>query len=62
MKITWIERQETFAWALSWTCLKADFVEGTIPEKPTRRLQKYRLTPKGKKPGNLNFANGNIFF
>jgi len=35
--------------------IKADLLEMTIPDKPNSRLQKYRLTEKGKKIiGNLN--------
>jgi ATP-dependent DNA helicase RecG len=29
--------------------LAANFIEYTIPEKPNSRLQKYRLTEKGRK-------------
>ena len=28
--------------------MKEDFLERTIPEKPTSPLQKYRLTDKGR--------------
>ena len=28
--------------------MSADFIEYTIPEKPNSRLQKYRLTAKGR--------------
>ena len=43
-----IKHRPTFRDNYLHPALDAEFIEMTIPEKPTSRLQKYRLTPKGK--------------
>jgi predicted HTH transcriptional regulator len=43
-----IKHRPTFRDNYLHPALDAEFIEMTIPEKPTSRLQKYRLTPKGR--------------
>jgi hypothetical protein len=42
-----IKHRPTFRDNYLHPALDAGFIEMTIPEKPSSRLQKYRLTPKG---------------
>jgi hypothetical protein len=43
-----IKHRPTFRDNYLHPALDAEFIEMTIPEKPTSRLQKYRLTLKGR--------------
>lgn len=47
-KIVGIKHRETFQRNYLDQLLEAKLIERTIPEKPNSRLQKYRLTEKGK--------------
>jgi len=48
-KIVGIKHRETFQRNYLDQLLESNLIERTIPEKPNSRLQKYRLTEKGKK-------------
>jgi hypothetical protein len=43
-----IKHRPTFRDNYLHPALDVELIEMTIPEKPTSRLQKYRLTPKGR--------------
>jgi ATP-dependent DNA helicase RecG len=43
-----LSHRPTFLYTYLQAALKAGLIEMTIPDKPTSRLQKYRLTAKGK--------------
>ncbi|MDD5306231.1 MAG: ATP-binding protein [Deltaproteobacteria bacterium] len=43
-----LKHEDHFRGAYLVPALDAGFIEMTIPEKPTSRLQRYRLTPKGR--------------
>jgi ATP-dependent DNA helicase RecG len=44
-----LKHEDHFRKAYLLPALKAGFIEMTIPDKPKSRLQKYRLTQKGRK-------------
>ena len=44
-----LKGEENFRKLYLEPAMKADLVEMTIPDKPNSRLQKYRLTEKGRK-------------
>lgn len=44
-----LKHEEHFRKAYLLPALDAGFIEMTIPDKPKSRLQKYRMTPKGRK-------------
>ena len=43
-----LKHEDHFRKAYLVPALKADYVEMTLPDKPNSRLQKYRLTAKGR--------------
>jgi DNA-binding HxlR family transcriptional regulator len=47
--LTGIKHRETFQRNYLDRLIKEDWIERTIPDKPTSRLQKYCLTEKGRK-------------
>jgi len=47
--LTGIKHRETFQRNYLDRLIEEDWIERTIPDKPTSRLQKYRLTEKGRK-------------
>jgi DNA-binding HxlR family transcriptional regulator len=47
--LTGIKHRETFQRNYLDRLIKEDWIERTIPDKPTSRLQKYRLTEKGRR-------------
>ena len=49
MKILELKDREHFREHYLQRAIKAGLLEPTMPEKPNSRLQKYRLTPKGRK-------------